>query len=149
MADRSNQCSTASIRRTPPFLLPIQTAFLTATLLSTACGGANPTPSPSPTTPSPPVTGSTFYVFVNPTMLGVGETARASSGLRSPDTDATAQTSWKSLNPGIATISPTGIVMGISSGVALIQGQFNGTSATFPLEVISGADIVELMINKG
>jgi hypothetical protein len=39
--------------------------------------------------------------------------------------------------------------MGMSSGVALIQGQFNGVSATFPLQVISGADIVELMINKG
>jgi hypothetical protein len=96
-----------------------------------------------------PGSGSGFYVFVNPTLLGVGETGRALSGLRSPDSDVTAQTSWQSLNPTMAAVSSSGVVTATRSGVALIQGQYKGASASFPLQVISGADIVELLINKG
>ncbi len=136
-------------RQTAAAICANLTALVTVALLSAACGGASSSTSPSPTTSFTPVPGSALYVLVNPTVLGVGETGRASSGLRFPDTEVTSQTSWLSLNPTIATVSPSGVVTAMSSGAALIQGQYRGSSATFPVQVISGADIVELIINKG
>src|SRR5213592_1291271 len=97
----------------------------TLAVLSIACGGASSGTSPTPTTPAP-VAGSAFYVFVNPTLLGVGETGRALSGLRLPDSDVTTQTSWQSLSPAVAAVSSNGVVTAMSSGVALIQGQYKG-----------------------
>jgi len=55
----------------------------------------------------------------------------------------------ESMNPAIATISATGAVTAVSRGTAVIQGQYRGTSAMFPLGVIGGVDIVQLQINSG
>src|SRR5438046_1484091 len=124
-------------------------AVLSLIVLSLACGGTSSSTISTPTQATPPATSSSLAVLVNPTLLGVGEMGRALASLRPSGSDITGQTSWQSLNPTIATISSTGTVTALNSGTTLIQGMYNGVSATFPLEVISGTDIVQLIISGG
>lgn len=132
-----------------------RTGILLACAFVAACGGNGGSTSastPSPTSPSPAPTPApanpSLSVLVNPTVLGVGETARGSATLRGTG-DVTGQTTWQSLNPSIAMVSANGVVTGLTSGTALIQATYNGGSATFPLEVISGVDIVDMYIAHG
>ncbi len=128
-------------------------AMVLACALVAACGGTTtttpsaPTPSPSPA-PTPAPSNPSLSVLVIPTLVGVGETARGSATLRGTG-DVTRQTTWQSFNPSIATVTASGIVTALNPGAALIQGTYNGGSATFPLGVISGADIVDMYSNFG
>src|SRR5262245_33793429 len=130
-----------------PVFLAIAPLVLAFSVCLPGCGSTSSATSQGPLTPSPPPAGSALSVFVNPVVLGVGETGQASAGLRPSDTEVTAQTSWQSLNPTSATVSSTGLVTAINSPGALIQGQYRGLAATGPVHVITGADIVELLIN--
>jgi Bacterial Ig-like domain (group 2) len=109
-----------------------------------ACSGSSPnnpvTPSPNP--PGTPVT--SLAVLVIPVLLGIGETgqARATSGTA----DVSTQTTWTSLNPSVASVTVSGGVTALASGSAQIHGQYRGASGDFPLEVISGADITEIIL---
>ena len=117
-----------------------------ASLLAMACGGSTAT-APS----SVPTTSSTLSELVNPTLLGVGETAQASATLRSGTDSATVtgQTSWQSAEPSLATVSGTGTVTAIASGLVDIRGQYRDLSATWSLRVLSGSDLDRMIFAVG
>lgn len=48
---------------------------------------------------------------------------------------AVVQPQWKSSDPGVATVGPDGLVTAVGTGTATITGEFEGVSATVPVEV--------------
>ena len=70
------------------------------------------------TTPPGCVTTSVFTA--NPLPANIGGSATVCQGLTVPLTDSTTGGSWTSSNTGIATISSTGVVTGVSAGTAVI-----------------------------
>lgn len=80
---------------------------------------------------------------VSPVVLGVGETGQARA--RTASADVSSQTSWTSANPAVATVAGAGIVTALASGTTDILGQYQGSSGSSSLQVISGADIQQLM----
>ena len=96
-----------------------------ACLLAVACGGD----SGGPTGPTPPSTGATSSVSVaypadhGPIYIGDQlqfEAAVSSSG---GGTQAATSAVWASDAPGVATVSPSGLVTGVSAGEATISAQ--------------------------
>jgi hypothetical protein len=124
-------------------ILPLTWTFAIATCGAAACGGSSPSTPVSPST-IPTIPATYLTVIVLPTLLGVGETGQARADRGSADVST--QTTWVSLNPTVATVTAVGVVTALASGRAEIRGQYQGLSGVFPLDVISGADITDIML---
>jgi hypothetical protein len=72
--------------------------------------------------------------------VGVGHqshllaTARVTDG---SSLNVTPQTTWQTSNPTVVTVSPTGIVSGVSLGTAVITGTYQGVRGTLTVTVIT------------
>jgi hypothetical protein len=113
-----------------------------------SCGSSSPTaPGQGNTTPLTPAIEVSAYI--DPVVLGVGESGRARSSVHTTGlpTDVSAQTTWVSLDPAIATVTPDGIVRAVGRGTATITGRYQGVVSTpaYAL-VISGDDIAEIIL---
>ncbi len=103
-----------------------------ALLVASACSGKDGGTGPAVIT--------TLEVSATPTQISVNQTAQASAIVK----DQNGQTltgksvTWTSLNPGVATVTPTsGIITGVAPGSATIQGSVDGVSGTAVILVIA------------
>jgi hypothetical protein len=94
-----------------------RSAFLGALVILAGCdGGPAPSGTDQPAYPLP------VQVWVTPATatLRLGDTVRFRGGVQNyrGDTSVT----WQSLNPQVATVSPTGLVRGVTAGTAIVVG---------------------------
>jgi hypothetical protein len=100
-------------------------ALLTAAACQTADG------------PEPLVT-TTVQVTSTPTQIAVNETAQASAIVKDQNGDPlTGKTiNWTSLNQGVATVTASGVIRGVSPGNATIQGSVDGVTGSATVTVV-------------
>ena len=81
--------------------------------------------------PEPLVT-TTVQVTSTPTQISVNETAQASAIVKDQNGDPLTGKAivWTSLNQGVATVSTSGVIRGISPGNATIQGTVDGVTGS-------------------
>lgn len=113
-------------------MTPVRRPLVVATLLAACSGGGGPTTPPPPPPPPAPAT-----VTVSPATgsVSVGATLALAATVR----DAAGQAmqgqaiNWSTSNPGIASVSNTGVVTGVSQGgpvtVTATSGGKSGTAA--------------------
>jgi plastocyanin len=107
-----------------------------ATVFLSACAGGDSSTSPA--------AAGVASVSLNVTsaQLGVGQTLQLSATpLTSTGTVTTGAASWSSSTPGVATVSPSGLVSGVAAGVATISAVIGGRtgSATITVSAAGGA----------
>ena len=104
-------------------------------LVGAACDGG--------TDPDPLVT-SEVLVTSTPTQIAVNETAQASAIVKDQNGDPLSgkTISWSSLNPTIATVTPTtGLIRGVAPGNATIQGTVDGITGSATITVIQPSQV--------
>lgn len=95
-----------------------------ALLVAAACGGGGGTA---------PLVTTTVLVSATPTQITVNGQAQASAIVKDQNGNALAGKSvaWTSLQPAIASVTPTtGVITGVSTGTATIEGAVDGISGT-------------------
>lgn len=83
---------------------------------------------------------TTVVVSASPTQISVNETAQASFLAKDQNgSTLTGKTaSWTSLNPAVASVTPTtGVIKGVSAGSATIRGTVDGVNGTADIIVIA------------
>lgn len=112
-------------------------ALLSLSLALVACGSDSPPPTPAAPTP----TTSTVQVRATGEASGpleagqtrqLAATATLSTGSTS---DVTQQATWQSSAPGVATVSPAGLVTAVAEGEAEISATFQSVRGTIGLGV--------------
>jgi hypothetical protein len=109
-----------------------------------ACGGSSsPSPSsPSPSTPTPPpvryvsVTGSLFV----PTVGGTTQ-LRANANTASGSQDVTSQSTWRSFNDSIATVSSGGLVTAAATGLVVVTATYQNSSGSAGIAVATAVNV--------
>ena len=116
----------------------IQGPFFALVAFAAACGGSSSSPT-APSVAPPTVPAPAIGVFLEPSLLGVGESGRghAFTELGQELSDV----SWSSSNPAVAAVRTDGVVLAIGSGSAEIRAQRLGQSAASPVRVIGASDI--------
>jgi hypothetical protein len=102
--------------------------------LCAACGGSSPS---TPTTP-PSSAATTASVSVTGSAPDVGSEApfKATATLSDGTTqDVTATATWTSANQAVATVSPAGIVRGVSAGQTSISASYQNVSGARPVTI--------------
>jgi uncharacterized protein YjdB len=85
----------------------------------------------------------THNFTVNPSPAGITGATGVCIGLTTPLTDATLAGAWTSSNTSVATVSGTGIVSGVSGGIAnIIYTITGGCAATAPVTVSASAPAI-------
>ncbi|MBX6333599.1 MAG: serine hydrolase [Gemmatimonadaceae bacterium] len=113
-------------RRRASAAAPVSPALTLALLLvaAPACGGS------SPAGPGPSGGGASVTLSRDSVFLLTGDTARLTAAVRDADghpvSDPTI--SWSSSAPGVATVSPMGLITVLAPGVATITASANGAS---------------------
>jgi hypothetical protein len=69
--------------------------------------------------------------------VGVGHQSYLLATARPSNLDVTPQTTWQTSDPTVVTVSPTGIVSGVSLGTAVITGTYQGVKGTLAVTVIT------------
>ena len=80
---------------------------------------------------------ATMVVTVTPLPVGITGTTTLCVGATSTLADATAGGTWSSSNPGIASISATGVVTGVATGTATITYNLGGSCYVTALVTVS------------
>ena len=123
--------------RTRECLAGACTLALAAVLVASCSGGGKDAGPTVPVTPAPVLT--TVTVSLSPSTIQVGQSATATAaGLDQNGATASLGTvTWSSGAPGVATVSVSGAVSGVSSGQALITATSGGKSGTSAITVLS------------
>lgn len=110
-----------------------------ATLFVASCGGGEPTalPTPTPPPPPPPPVLTSLAVTLSSASLITGGTATATaSGLdQNGAAIATGAVSWASSASAVASVSPNGVVTGVSAGTTQIIASAGGKQAAATMTV--------------
>ena len=87
--------------------------------------------------PEPRITTS-VQVSSTPNQIAVNETAQASAIVKDQNGDPLTgkDINWTSLNQGIATVNPSGLIRGVAPGNATIQGTVDGITGSATITVI-------------
>ena len=91
-----------------------------------------------------PAVTTTVVVSSSPTQIAVGETAQASAVVRDQNGNPLSGKSiaWTSLNPAIASVTPTGgVIRGVAPGTATIQGSVDGITGGATVQVVAPANV--------
>jgi hypothetical protein len=123
--------------------LPVRLTALTAlTALATlvACSRADSISGASSNSTGPSRRGATVVVSPDSATTTVGHRVRLSPTVLNADgtPDESTSVSWTSMNPSVATVTQTGLVIAVSPGDAFITAAANGAS-TQALVMVSGA----------
>ena len=124
----------------PRMRLRLMRAALVPFVLSVAGFTSSCGDSPTPTTPNPPAAAATVtQVTVTGSAPAAGLTSQlaAMAALSDGSTrDVTAQAAWSSSNAAIATVSNTGLVLGVSAGSTDITAAYQGRNGSIRLDVV-------------
>lgn len=91
-----------------------------------------------------PAVTTTVVVTSSPTQIAVGETAQASAVVKDQNGNPLSGKSiaWTSLNPTIASVTPTGgVIRGVAPGTATIQGSVDGITGGATVQVVAPANV--------
>ncbi|MDP2054595.1 MAG: Ig-like domain-containing protein [Acidobacteriota bacterium] len=103
-----------------------------------ACGGATPAGTPLSPSPVPAASVTSVVVTGETTLVAISQTTqlRAVAALSNATTqDVTAQATWTSSNPGVATVSSSGLVTVMGFGGVEIRASHAGSSGGIGLSV--------------
>ncbi|MBM3907261.1 MAG: Ig-like domain-containing protein [Gemmatimonadetes bacterium] len=109
--------------------------FAVALIALAACSGGDSSTSPAPATVA------SVSLNVTNAQLGVGQTLQlTATPLTSTGTVTTGTATWSSSAAGVASVSPSGLVSGVSAGVATISAAIGGRtgSATITVSAAGG-----------
>jgi len=101
-------------------------------------GPVPPLPGPVPPLPAPlPPTVQTVTISGGSTVpMGQSMQLRATGHMSDgTDRDVTSSAQWSTSNPSVASVSQSGVVTGTSPGSDVVTAQFNGASASQPVQV--------------
>jgi hypothetical protein len=112
-------------------------AVLCFALGSVSCGGGTETP----TQTNPPVLAS-IAVSLSPPVIGIGVTSAATAAGQDQRgaAIATGAVTWTSASPSVATVTASGVVMGVSPGSAVITAAAGGKQGAATI-VVSGTAV--------
>jgi hypothetical protein len=113
-----------------------KSAFLVALMIGVACKGTDGTE---------PLVTTTVQVSSSPNVIAVNETAQAGAIVKDQNGNLLTGKSitWTSLNQGIATVSATGVIRGVSPGNATIQGSVDGVTGSATVTVVAPSQSCE------
>ena len=106
-------------------------------LLIAACDSTSPTaPTRTRTTVSAPIPSVQSVVISGPALMvaGQNQTFTATATLTNGSTE-TAGSDWRSSNPTVATVTPSGLVRAVGAGSVSISVFYQGTTGTLPVNV--------------
>jgi hypothetical protein len=105
------------------------------TLSFTACGGSPTAPTQPPVSPGRTVSAVQLSGAAS---ISEGRTAQFTARATWSDgteEDVSSRASWRSLNTGVATVTSTGLVTGVSTGTADVTAEFQGQSGRKTLQI--------------
>lgn len=119
-----------------------------ALVLNLGCsGGSSPV---APTPPSPSVTSVTVS-GTNSVSVGSTTVMTATAGRSDGSTEVVSSTAtWRSSNPAVATVSPTGGVTAVSPGSSMISAAFGGQTGQLSVQImtVDNVQLVTVALNR-
>jgi hypothetical protein len=131
------------MRRKLPSRLRIVSALLIA---SAGCGGGTePSPPPPPPPPPAPVVTTVAVTSPAPSVL-IAETLQLAATVRDQNGAVMAgkTVTWNSSNPAVATVSASGLVLGLAAGSVTVTASVDGKSGSTSVSVVDPGPPVTL-----